>query len=300
MTLPSLKRRAFRFAPSPNGYLHRGHAYSAVLNARAAAATGGRLLLRIEDIDPGRDREVFRAAIMEDLAWLGLSFEEPAMRQSDRLGAYWAAFGVLDGLGLLYPAFLSRSEAAGLVAAAELRGETVRRDPDGAPLYPGGERHWDSARRRSAMESGKPFALRLDMARALAGVDAIAWTERNPFTGAETVVAADPAEWGDVVLARRDAPASYHLAVTVDDMDQGITDVVRGEDLRAATAVHRLLQRLLGLREPAYFHHGLILDEHGQKLSKSRGSETIRARRAAGETPEQLIAGLGLPDFVRR
>lgn len=297
MTTPS--PRVFRFAPSPNGYLHRGHAYSAILNARAAAATGGRFLLRIEDIDPGRDREAFRAAIFQDLAWLGLRWEEPVMRQSERLDAYREALGELDRLGLVYPAFLSRSEAAGLVAVAESRGETVHRDPDGVPLYPGGEGEWHPARQRSAMASGPPYALRLDMRRALAGTGTIAWTERNPFNGAEAAVEADPAAWGDVVLARRDAPASYHLAVTVDDMTQGITDVVRGEDLRAATSVHRLLQRLLGLREPAYFHHKLILDERGQKLSKSRGSETIRARRADGETPEELIAGLGLPDFVR-
>ena len=221
------------------------------------------------------------------------------MRQSERLDAYREALNALEKFDLLYPSFLSRSEAAGKILAAEMRGENIRRDPEGTPHYPGGERDWPKDRRRSEMASGRPYALRLDMERAASGLGPLAWREENPFTGTGTAIAADPSEWGDVVLARRDAPASYHLAVTVDDMEQEITDVVRGEDLRAATSVHRLLQTLLGYSAPRYFHHPLILDETGQKLSKSRGSETLRARRAAGETPEALIAGLGLPDYSK-
>jgi glutamyl-Q tRNA(Asp) synthetase len=295
MTTP----RTFRFAPSPNGHLHRGHAYSAMLNYRAAAVTSGRFLVRIEDIDPTRDRDAFRREILDDLAWLGVSWEGPAMRQSERLDAYREALNALEKLDLLYPSFLSRSEAAALILAADLRGETVRRDPEGTPRYPGGERDWPKDRRQSEMASGRPYALRLDMQRAVSGLGPLAWREENPFTDAGTEIVADPAAWGDVVLARRDAPASYHLAVTVDDMEQEITDVVRGEDLRAATSVHRLLQTLLGYAAPRYFHHPLILDETGKKLSKSRDSETLRARRAAGETPEALIAGLGLPDYAK-
>ena len=221
------------------------------------------------------------------------------MRQSERLDAYREALNALEKLDLLYPSFLSRSEMAGKILAAEMRGEPVRRDPEGTPLYPGGERNWTMDKRRSEMASGRPYALRLDMQRAISGLGALTWREENPFTGEGTEIAADPAAWGDVVLARRDAPASYHLAVTVDDMAQGVTDVVRGEDLRAATSVHRLLQALLGYPPPRYFHHPLILDETGRKLSKSRGSETLRARRAAGETPGALIEGLGLPDYSR-
>jgi glutamyl-Q tRNA(Asp) synthetase len=291
--------RTFRFAPSPNGYLHRGHAYSAVLNYRAATATSGRFLIRIEDIDPTRDRDEFRLAILDDLAWLGVSGEGAPMRQSERLEAYREALNALEKLELLYPSFLSRTEVTGKILAAEMRGETIRRDPEGTPHYPGEERDWSRERRRTEMASGRPYALRLDMDRAVAGLGPLSWREQNPFTTEAASVTADPGEWGDVVLARRDAPASYHLAVVVDDMAQGVTDVVRGEDLRAATSVHRLLQTLLGLSEPAYFHHPLILDETGRKLAKSRGSETLRARRAAGETPEALIEGLGLPDYAR-
>lgn len=285
--------RVFRFAPSPNGYLHRGHAYSALVNQRAAETTGGRFLLRIEDIDDTRARAAFEAAIMEDLAWLGIGWEEPVLRQSERFDAYRAALDELEALGLIYPAFLSRGEIRALVAAAEETGKEWPRDPDGAPLYPGEESDWTTARRRHGAASGRPYALRLDMKRALAGLSALSWREANPIGEAPSVVrAAEPARWGDVALARKEVPASYHLAVAVDDAFQGVTDVVRGRDLEQATAVHRLLQTLLGYPAPRYFHHRLILDENGQKLSKSRGSETIRARRRAGERPQDLIAGL--------
>jgi len=285
------KQRVFRFAPSPNGYLHRGHAFSALLNGRAAAATGGRFLLRIEDIDLTRARPEFETAIYEDLAWLGLRWEEPVLRQSERFDAYRQALAALDRLGLLYPSLMSRAAIAAAVAEA---GPDWPRDPDGAPLYPGNERDLTEAERRAAIESGKPYALRLDMKRALAGLAPLAWMEADPIgTEPPTTHAADPAAWGDVVLARKEAPGSYHLSVIVDDAFQGVTDVVRGLDLKPSTSVHRLLQTLLGLNAPRYFHHRLILDESGAKLAKSRGSETIRARRKAGESAAALIAGLG-------
>jgi glutamyl-Q tRNA(Asp) synthetase len=291
----NVRRRVFRFAPSPNGYLHRGHAYSALLNQRAAAATGGRMLLRIEDIDLVRARPMFEAAIYEDLGWLGLRWEEPVLRQSERFDAYRETLRSLDRLGLLYPAFLTRGEVTARVAEAEAAGRRWQRDPDGAPLYPGGERDWRKARREAEVASGRPYSLRLDMARALDGVGALSWTDADPFGKTPAVAqTADPTQWGDVVLARKEAPASYHLSVVVDDAFQDVTDVVRGLDLQPSTSVHRLLQVLLGLPEPRYFHHRLVLDETGAKLSKSRGSETIRARREAGESPEELIAGLGL------
>ena len=291
-----IERSAFRFAPSPNGFLHRGHAYSALLNARAAAVTGGRFLLRIEDIDRSRARPEFQAAIFADLAWLGLDWDKPVLLQSERFEAYRAALGELARLGLLYPAFLTRTEIAGIVAETERSGRAWPRDPDGAPLYPGPERDWPDRRRQAEIATGRPYSLRLDMRRVLQGLPPLGWLERDPFgTAADEEVAADPAAWGDVVLARKEVPASYHLAVVVDDAFQGITDVVRGRDLRAATSVHRVLQTLLKLPAPSYFHHPLIVDESGDKLAKSRGSESLRDLRRAGVDPEELIAGLPLP-----
>ncbi|HEX2256603.1 MAG TPA: tRNA glutamyl-Q(34) synthetase GluQRS [Afifellaceae bacterium] len=286
----------FRFAPSPNGWLHLGHALSALLNFDAARRHGGRFLLRIEDIDLTRARRAFEVAIFDDLAWLGLDWERPVLRQSERLDAYRAALDALDRLGLLYPAFLTRGEIRARVAEAEEAGRPWPRDPDGAPLYPGPERDWSVSRRRAEMAGGRDFALRLDMARAAEGSTPLAWTEIDPF-GAPVPVAheADPAAWGDVVLARKETPASYHLSVTVDDAFQGIGWVARGLDLQPATGVHRLLQHLLGLPEPAYFHHRLVLDEAGRKLSKSEGAAALRARRAAGDGPEDIrrLVGLG-------
>jgi glutamyl-Q tRNA(Asp) synthetase len=287
---PASATPVFRFAPSPNGYLHRGHALSALLNGRAAEVHGGRFLLRIEDIDRTRARPEFEAAIYEDLAWLGLSWETPVFRQSERFEVYREALGELDRLGLLYPAFLTRAEIAASMAE---RGAGWPRDPDGAPLYPGEERDWSMARGKAEMAGGKPYALRLDMARALESQSAVSWREVDPFSGATDPRTGNPASWGDVVLARKEVPASYHLAVVVDDAAQNVTHVVRGMDLEPATSVHRLLQTLLRLPQPAYFHHRLIFDERGDKLSKSRGSETIRDKRLAGERPEQLTAALG-------
>ncbi|HEY4982038.1 MAG TPA: tRNA glutamyl-Q(34) synthetase GluQRS, partial [Pseudolabrys sp.] len=237
----------FRFAPSPNGYLHLGHALSALLNADMARAAGARLLLRIEDIDETRCRPEYEAAIYVDLAWLGLTFEQPARRQSEHYDDYRAALAKLDAAGLVYPSFESRAEIARLVAERDAQGLWPR-DPDGAPLYPGDAKSIAPAERARRMDTGEPYALRLDMAAALARTGWLTWSESGEGPAGETgTIAANPAAWGDVILARKDTPTSYHLAVVVDDAAQGITDVVRGRDLFPSTSVHRLLQALLGL-----------------------------------------------------
>lgn len=277
----------FRFAPSPNGYLHLGHALSALLNADRARAAGGRLLLRIEDIDISRCRPEYETTIYEDLAWLGLTWERPVRRQSEHFADYGAALGTLDAMGLIYPSFESRAEIAALAAARETQGSRPR-DPDGAPLYPGNAKFLTQAERDARMASGALYALRLDMAAAVRRIGPLTWSE----SGSEQ--AADPAAWGDVVLARKDAPASYHLAVTVDDAAQGVTDVVRGQDLYHATSVHRLLQALLGLPPPRYHHHQLILDAEGRKLSKSTKATALRELRAQGATPADIRKDVGL------
>jgi glutamyl-Q tRNA(Asp) synthetase len=301
---PVMAAPLFRFAPSPNGYLHLGHAYSAVLNARMAREAGGRFLLRIEDIDETRCRPEFEAAIFEDLRWLGLAWEEPVRRQSQHLAAYADALGRLAARGLIYPSFESRAEIAALVAARERDGPWPR-DPDGAPLYPGTAKALLPQERDRRIAAGDPYALRLDMTAALAairaaplaaiGVAPLAWRETGTGSGGETgLILADPAQWGDVVLARKDVPTSYHLAVVVDDALQGITHVVRGQDLFAATSLHRLLQILLVLPEPIYHHHRLILDGDGRKLSKSTRATGLRELRAGGASPAAIRSMIGL------
>ena len=290
-----MPRPVYRFAPSPNGYLHLGHAYSALLNARMAGESGGAFLLRIEDIDQSRCRPAFETAIYEDLSWLGLSWEEPVRRQSDHLDAYADALARLKERGLVYPAFESRAEIAQRVAAHEDSGTPWPRDPDGAPLYPGSSRETSDGERARRIAAGDPYALRLDMAAALAQAGPLVWTETGAGPAGERgEVAADPAAWGDVVLARKEMPTSYHLSVVVDDAVQGVTDIVRGRDLFHATSVHRLLQHLLGLPAPRYHHHRLILDAEGRKLSKSTQATALRALRAAGVTPAEIRGQLGL------
>ncbi|QPF91236.1 tRNA glutamyl-Q(34) synthetase GluQRS [Bradyrhizobium commune] len=285
----------FRFAPSPNGFLHLGHACSALLNFDRARETGGRLLLRIEDIDATRCRPEFETAIYDDLAWLEIAWETPVRRQSEHLGDYRAALEKLAALGLVYPAFESRAEIARLVAAREADGPWPR-DPDGAPLYPGDANSLSAGQRKRLMESGAPYALRLDMAAACRRVAGLTWHELGEGPGGEHgIVPARPESWGDVILARKETPTSYHLSVVVDDALQGVTEVVRGQDLFHATAVHRLLQALLGLPAPAYWHHVLIRDEAGHKLSKSSHSTGLRELRAAGASPASIrrLVGLG-------
>ena len=222
-------------------------------------------------------------------------WEEPVMRQAGRFDAYSDALAELDRLGLLYPAFLSRGEIRAAITTFHKEGRNWPRDPDGTPHYPGTERDWPEARRRDEMASGRPYALRLDMTRALAGFAGLTWRERDPFgVEADLNVKADPAAWGDVILARKDTPASYHLAVTIDDAFQGVTDIVRGLDLKPATAVHRLLQALLGLPELIYFHHRLILDKDGRKLSKSEGAAGLKNLRESGVSPAEIRQRIGL------
>ncbi|WP_018259503.1 tRNA glutamyl-Q(34) synthetase GluQRS [Methylobacterium sp. WSM2598] len=273
----------FRFAPSPNGRLHLGHAYSALLNAALAARMRGRLILRIEDIDVTRCRPELAAATIEDLRWLGLPFEEPVRRQSAHFAEYAAALARLRARSLVYPCFCTRREVAGT---------STGRDPDGAPLYPGTCRGRPDAAARIA--AGEPHAWRLDMVRARAACPEPLLVASFDPEGAVTHREARPERWGDAVLARKDVPASYHLAVVHDDALQGVTHVVRGADLDAATDLHRLLQALLGLPAPLYHHHGLILDPEGGKLAKSRGSEPLASLRARGATPQGLRARLGL------
>lgn len=284
-------RHTFRFAPSPNGLLHLGHARSALLNDAMARARGGRFLLRIEDIDATRCRPEFEAAIYDDLAWLGLDWERPVRRQSEHMDVYRAALDRLNALGLIYPSFESRAEIRRFVETRP--GWPV--DPDGAPLFPFSRSSMSDAARAERLAQGGPYALRLDMARAAALAGPLDWTEVDA-AGVARLITADPRAWGDVVIARKEVPTSYHLAVVVDDAFQGITHVVRGADLQAATSVHRLLQHLLGLPAPRYTHHTLLLDPEGRKLSKSLDSQSLRDLRANGATPADVrrLAGVAL------
>ena len=285
----------FRFAPSPNGYLHLGHAYSALLNFDLARQAGAQFLLRIEDIDVTRCRPEFEAAIYEDLAWLGLSWETPVRRQSAHLAGYREVLEKLSAQGLVYPSFESRAEIARLVAQRETGG-TWPRDPDGAPLYPGAALSLSAEERARLIDSGAPYALRLDMAAARARTRNPTWIEHGEGPAGEAgAVTARPEAWGDVILARKETPTSYHLSVVIDDALQGVTEVVRGQDLFWSTSVHRLLQGLLGIPQPAYRHHRLILDSTGQKLSKSTRSTALRELRAEGATPADIRSLVGLP-----
>jgi glutamyl-Q tRNA(Asp) synthetase len=284
----------FRFAPSPNGYLHLGHALSAVLNFEAARDSGGRFLLRIEDIDQARCRPGYEAAIYEDLAWLGLKWEQPVRRQSEHFDAYSDAVRRLQDMGLLYPAFESRRELAHLAAGSNEI--AAPRDPDGVPLYQGDAKKLSEAERQRLRASGAPYALRLDMAAALARLrPPLSWSEEGHGPARETgMIAARPEAWGDVVLARKEMPTSYHLSMVIDDALQGVTHVIRGEDLFWSTSVHRLLQGLLGLAVPMYRHHRLIRDEQGRKLAKSTNSTALRELRAQGVSPAKVRTMLGL------
>jgi glutamyl-Q tRNA(Asp) synthetase len=289
-----MSQPVFRFAPSPNGLLHLGHALSALMNFECARAGGGRFLLRIEDIDTTRCRREYEDAIYEDLAWLGLAWEEPVRRQSQHLADYAAALARLDAAGLVYASFESRADIARLVVERETQGPWPR-DPDGAPLYPGVGRSLDPAERARRVAAGEPFALRLDVRAAMKATGSLTWEEHGAGPDGESGrLAAAPAAWGDVVLARKEVPTSYHLSVVVDDALQGVTEVVRGQDLFAATSVHRLLQALLGLPAPAYRHHRLIRDEAGRKLGKSTRATALRSLRAAGATPADIRRLVGL------
>ncbi|OFX13348.1 MAG: tRNA glutamyl-Q(34) synthetase GluQRS [Alphaproteobacteria bacterium RIFOXYD12_FULL_60_8] len=262
-----------RFAPSPTGYLHLGHAFSAVFAARCATQTpGGSFLLRLEDIDQGRCRPEFAEAILEDLAWLGLRWEEPVRRQSEHMADYSAALERLQSQGLLYPCFCTRTDIA---AEIDRLGQAPH-GPDG-PIYPGLCRSLTGEERAQRVKAGEAYALRLDVSKAMEKAGELTWQDLD--RGEQT---ARPEMFGDVVLARKDCPTSYHLAVTVDDHLQGVTLVTRGEDLFAATHVHRLLQALLGLNVPMWRHHGLLTTPEGRRLAKRDQSLTLRALRQSG------------------
>jgi glutamyl-Q tRNA(Asp) synthetase len=293
----------FRFAPSPNGRLHLGHAYSALLNDELARRFGGRLLLRIEDIDLARCRPEFEAAIYDDLAWLGLHWERPVRRQSDHFEDYRSASLTLKGRGVLYPCFCSRKAIGDAVARREARsGRPWPRDPDGAPLYPGTCANLPPEEVARRIAGGEPHAWRIHVAaarRLLPGPHSYgrfdAENVRDDGRNPPTNVMADPWRWGDAVIVRKDVPTSYHLSVVVDDALQGVTHVVRGQDLEAATDLHVLLQALLDLPAPLYHHHPLVLDPAGDKLAKSRESEPLGALRMRGATAAEVRRRLGFP-----
>ena len=276
-----------RFAPSPTGHLHLGHAHSAIFAWRRAREAGGRFLLRIEDIDPVRCRPEFTEAILEDLAWLGLDWDGEVRVQSAHLSDYRTVLDALSARGLLYPCFCTRADIAREIAASA----SAPHGPDG-PLYPGTCRRLSADERAARIARGEAHALRLDMAAALATLD-------EPLTFREEQegrLRCDPAQFGDAVLARKDVPASYHLCVTHDDALQGVTLVTRGEDLKPATHLHRLLQHLMGWPEPAYAHHPLITDASGKRLAKRDRAATLRDLRAAGRSPAEVRALAGWPD----
>lgn len=266
-----------RFAPSPTGLLHLGHAYSAVLAHDAARAAGGRFALRIDDIDGSRSREEYVAASLADLAWLGLDWDGEPVRQSARLDAYAAALETLRARGLVYPCFCTRADIAASLSAPH--------GPSGA-VYPGTCRDL-GADERARRIAGDPHCWRLDIARAAALAGELAWEEAG-----QGMRAIDPRAHGDIVLARKDAPASYHLASTLDDAMMGVTHVVRGADLIASTDVHRLLQALLGLPTPVYRHHGLVCGADGKRLAKRDAAASLASLRAAGVDGRALAADL--------
>jgi glutamyl-Q tRNA(Asp) synthetase len=280
-----------RFAPSPTGYLHLGHAYAALFAWHAARDEGGRFLLRIEDIDAGRARPTFEAALLDDLAWLGLDWETPVRRQSEHFADYRAALGRLAMEGVLYPCFCTRADIRAEIERAGAAPHATPHGPDGAPVYPGTCRMLDAAMRAERIAAGAPHALRLDVTKAATLAGPLAWHDR-----VQGEITARPAVFGDVVLARRDTPASYHLAVTLDDHLQGVTLVTRGEDLFEATHVHRLLQSLLGLDVPDYHHHRLLTDDAGKRFAKRNHAVGLKDLRGRGLGPAQVRAMAGFPD----
>jgi glutamyl-Q tRNA(Asp) synthetase len=296
MRLPSGAPIVTRFAPSPTGHLHLGHAHSALLGWRTARASGGCFLLRIEDIDRGRCRAEFETALTEDLAWLGLDWEQPVRRQSDHFDDYRAALARLEAMGLVYPCFCSRKDIAAAASAPHPHDRAEDGSEGETVIYPGTCRHLDPAEAAARKAAGAPFALRLDVAKAAAKAGQLTFPDADvtPHSaGAFVDTPARPERFGDVVLGRRDAPASYHLCATLDDHLQGVTLVIRGQDLRPATHVHRLLQALLGLATPFYRHHVLLTNESGERLSKRDGAVSLRSLRARGLSAEAVCAMAG-------
>jgi glutamyl-Q tRNA(Asp) synthetase len=281
-------RPIFRFAPSTNGHLHLGHAYSVLLIQKIAKKTDGKILLRIEDIDKERCGTEFEDALLEDLEWLGIKWEEPVLRQSDQMDTYWQALKKLSKLGLIYAAPASRSEISRATQSSELEGIAVLRDPDGAPHYP------YSARDRLNQELIAGCPVRLNIEKSLEQTGPLNWHEtgRGP-NGQSGKVVSNAEDWGDVMLARKDVPTSYHLSSVLDDALQGITHVIRGRDLFFATSIHRVLQEVLNLPEPLYHHHAILTDENGKKLSKSLKSISLKEMRDAGKSASDIRTYLG-------
>ena len=296
----------FRFAPSPNGHLHLGHAYSALLNQAQCMSLGGRLLLRLEDIDLTRCTPQLEKDLLEDLQWLGIDWTGEPWRQSEHFDDYEQALQTLSEEGLVYRAFMTRGQIKDAVKQLTKSGTTWPCDPDGSPLYPGDEKNWSTQKVQTQMAEQPAHVWRLNMSAAISHVKGhlngdIAWIESgvSAKTGLHINddvrdVLAKPEDWGDVILARSDTPTSYHLSVTLDDAKQGVTHVVRGYDLYHATSVHRLLQTLLGMPAPVYHHHNLILDKSGRKLSKSSKDTSLRALRNAGVSVAEIKQQIGL------
>jgi glutamyl-Q tRNA(Asp) synthetase len=293
MSSSSRQKPVFRFAPSPNGRLHLGHALSAILNHDMAKTNDGRFLLRIEDIDLARCTPEFEQGIYEELRWLGLGWEVPVRRQSEHFRDYRHGLEQLIDMGIAYPSFMSRSDIKAFVQTYESQGKSWPCDPDGAPLYPPLDKRRTAKEIDSLLSSNAKHAWRLDMEKAIDRLQStLYWTDTG---GSEkTQVRAEPGAWGDVILSRSDAPSSYHLSVVMDDAAQGVSHIVRGVDLFNATSVHRLLQDLLKLPAPEYHHHRLVVDDNGKKLSKSDGSTGLEVLRENGQTPSDIRRLLGL------
>jgi len=290
-----IEKPVFRFAPSPNGYLHLGHAYSALLNQKLARQFGGRLLLRIEDIDTARCTQELEAQMLRDLEWIGFEWDGIPRRQSEHFDEYMDALEKLKESELVYPSLMSRGEIRQFVSDFETDQKKWPRDPDGAAVYPGQERNLEPEEMQEIMAGGKQYALRLNMEKACGQVNhKLFW---NEGIGNNIIrLRAQPSRWGDVILARKDTPTSYHLCCVMDDALQGVTHVVRGQDLYEATSIHVLLQEIMTLEKPDYHHHRLIHDEDGLKLSKSAKHTSLMDLRASGITSRQIPSLIGLTD----
>lgn len=279
------KEPVLRFAPSPNGRLHLGHALSALVTWQAAEIVGGTVLLRIEDIDVTRCKPEFTEAIFEDLKWLGLTWPEPVLIQSERFELYAEAANRLRQRDLIYPCFCSRADIASKAADT---------DPDCAPIYPGTCKHLSNAERIERLERGDPVQFRLHTDRAIEEAGMLTFTVIGPtLRDRPQIRYARPQRWGDVVLQRKDIGTSYHLSVVVDDAAQNVTHITRGRDMEAATDIHVLLQMLLGFSTPTYHFHRLLLGDDGQKLAKSKNSKTLADLRSEGWTAEDIRKAVG-------
>jgi len=287
-----MTKPVFRFAPSPNGHLHLGHAYSALLNQKMAREVDGKLLLRIEDIDTQRCTAKLEAQMLRDLEWIGFEWDETPRRQSEHFEEYAQVLDKLAKLNLVYPSSLSRGEIKKLVQAKKDSGEDWPTDPDGSPLYPGKERDYDNTERLNLISSVKDYALRLNIKSARNRVPTgLSWTELN--NAQDEITNADPTIWGDIIIGRKGLPVSYFLCCTYDDGIQDISHVVRGKDLYHSTSIHVLLLEILGYQKPLFYHHDLILDDHGEKLSKSLKHTSLKELKASGVTANDIREKLG-------